>query len=719
MLRNLLKSLLQFIYRVEVDGLVNFEKAGDRVLIVANHLSFLDAALIALFLPEKPMFAVNTHIAGRWWMKPFLAIADTFPLDPTNPMATKAIIGEMKKDRKCVIFPEGRITVTGSLMKVYEGPGMIADKSDAQVLPIRIDGAQYTPFSRLRGKVHIRWFPQITLTILPPRQFHVADELKGRARRQATSRKLYDLMTEMLFDSSHYRKPLFTSVLQAMKIHGPNHVIADDVKREPLTYRRLVARSLVLGRKLAALTQQGEYVGVLLPNMTGTLVTFLSLHAFGRVPAMLNFSMGEKNLISTCKTAKLEWVITSRQFVQTAKLDPMVDALVKAGVQVVYLEDVAKAISLSDKLGGLLAAYLPAFWRGRFKQVNPDAAAVVLFTSGSEGVPKGVVLSHANLQANRFQLASRVDFGSTDIVFNALPVFHSFGLTGATILPLLSGIKIFFYPSPLHYRIVPELIYDTNATIVFGTDTFLSGYAKFAHPYDFYAVRYVFAGAEKLKDETRRVWSEKYGVRILEGYGATETAPVISANTPMQNRAGTVGRIMPGMDWKLEPVPGVDEGGRLVVHGPNVMKGYLLADKPGKLVPPEDGWYDTGDIVSMDDEGYVRILGRAKRFAKIAGEMVSLAAVESYVQQIWPEGQHAVVNLPDAKKGEQLVLITNTKDAARDAILKYVKAEGISELTVPKTIHVVDQVPLLGTGKTDYQAVKKLAEEVTGTRVAA
>lgn len=719
MLRNLLKTLLQFIYRVKVEGVGNFEKAGDRVLIVANHLSFLDAALIALFLPEKPMFAVNTHIAGRWWMKPFLAIADTFPLDPTNPMATKAIIGEMKKDRKCVIFPEGRITVTGSLMKVYEGPGMIADKSDAQVLPIRIDGAQYTPFSRLRGKVHIRWFPQITLTILPPRQFHVADELKGRARRQATSRKLYDLMTEMLFDSSHYRKPLFTSVLQAMKIHGANHVIADDVKREPLTYRRLVAKSLVLGRKLAALTQHGEYVGMLLPNMTGTLITFLALHAFGRVPAMLNFSMGEKNLVSTCKTAKLEWVITSRQFVQTAKLEPAVEAVVKAGVQVVYLEDVANAVSLSDKLGGLLAAYLPAFWRGRFKQVNPDGAAVVLFTSGSEGVPKGVVLSHANLQANRFQLASRVDFGSTDIVFNALPVFHSFGLTGATILPLLSGIRIFFYPSPLHYRIVPELVYETNATIVFGTDTFLSGYAKFAHPYDFYAVRYVFAGAEKLKDETRRVWSEKYGVRILEGYGATETAPVISANTPMQNRAGTVGRIMPGMNWKLEPVPGVDDGGRLVVHGPNVMKGYLLADKPGKLVPPEDGWYDTGDIVSMDDEGYLRILGRAKRFAKIAGEMVSLAAVEGYVQQIWPEGQHAVVNLPDEKKGEQLVLITNSKDAARDAILKHVKAEGISELTVPKTIHVVDQVPLLGTGKTDYQAVKKLAEDVTGTKAAA
>ena len=339
---------------------------------------------------------------------------------------------------------------------------------------------------------------------------------------------------------------------------------------------------------------------------------------------------------------------------------------------------------------------------------TPDDPAVVLFTSGSEGVPKGVVLSHKNIQSNRYQLASRVDFGPTDIVFNALPIFHSFGLTGGTLLPLLSGIRTFFYPSPLHYRIVPELIYEANATIMFGTDTFLSGYARFANSYDFYSIRYVFAGAEKLKEETRKLWSEKYGVRIFEGYGATETSPVLSTNTPMHNKPGTVGRLLPGIQYKLEDVPGIEDGGKLIVSGPNIMKGYLLADNPGVLVAPENCIYDTDDIVDFDEEGYVTIKGRAKRFAKIVGEMISLTAVETYLAELWPDQQHAVVSIPDSKKGEALVLVTDYTNAKREDISAYTKEHGIGEFSVPKNIKIVDAIPLLGTGKTDYVGVKDL-----------
>lgn len=334
----------------------------------------------------------------------------------------------------------------------------------------------------------------------------------------------------------------------------------------------------------------------------------------------------------------------------------------------------------------------------------------ILFTSGSEGVPKGVVLSHKNIQANRYQLASRVDFGPTDIVFNALPIFHSFGLTGGTLLPMLSGTRTFFYPSPLHYRIVPELVYDTNATIMFGTDTFLSGYARFANAYDFYSVRYVFAGAEKLKEETRRLWSEKYGVRIFEGYGATETSPALSTNTPMHNKSGTVGRLLPGIKYSLEDVPSIDDGGKLIVSGANIMKGYLLSENPGILVPPTDNKYDTGDIVDFDEDGYITIKGRAKRFAKIAGEMVSLTAVETFLSDLWPDNHHAVVSIPDAKKGEALVLVTDKQDAVRSGILAYAKKNGIGDLSVPKNIKTVDSVPLLGTGKTDYVGVQELVE---------
>lgn len=705
MLRCFLKWLLKKLYKVEVKGLENYEKAGKRVLIVANHTSFLDAILIAVFLPEKPMFAVNSFIAKRWYFKPFLALIKAFPLDPTNPMATKGIINEIKKDSKCVIFPEGRITVTGSLMKVYEGPGMIADKAGAQILPVRIDGAQYSTLSRLKGKVRIRMFPKVTLTMLEPRMFEIAAEIKGRQRRHAAGVKLYDLMSQMLFDSSDYKKTLFQSVLDQAHIHGRKHVIAEDATRNPINYGALITRSLVLGNKIAEDTKRGEYVGVMLPNMVSSIVTFFALQALGRVPAMLNFSTGENNLIAACRTAEIKTVYTSKQFVTAGKLTNIIGVLESEGIKVLYLEDVAKKINIIDKVKGLFASYFPNIY---YKESNAENAAVVLFTSGSEGVPKGVVLSHKNIQANRYQLASRVDFGPTDIVFNALPIFHSFGLTGGSLLPMLSGIRTFFYPSPLHYRIVPELVYDTNATIMFGTDTFLSGYARFANAYDFYSIRYVFAGAEKLKEETRRLWSEKYGVRIFEGYGATETSPALSTNTPMHNKPGTVGRFLPGIDYKLEDVPGINDGGKLIVSGANIMKGYLLSDNPATLVPPANDEYDTGDIVAIDEHGYITIKGRAKRFAKIAGEMVSLVAVETFLSALWPDNNHAVIAIADDKKGEALVMVTDKQDAERSEISTYAKQKGIGELSVPRNIKIVDSVPLLGTGKTDYVAIKAL-----------
>jgi acyl-[acyl-carrier-protein]-phospholipid O-acyltransferase/long-chain-fatty-acid--[acyl-carrier-protein] ligase len=398
----------------------------------------------------------------------------------------------------------------------------------------------------------------------------------------------------------------------------------------------------------------------LLPNMVATAITFFGLQAFHRVPAMLNFSTGPRNVVLACETARIKVVYTSRRFVETAKLTEMIAAIEDSGVKVAYLEDVRKSITIFNKLLGVVRSKMAGiYYYFANKSHDPDAPCVILFTSGTEGTPKGVVLSHTNVQANRFQVSSRIDFGPSDIVLNALPMFHSFGLTCGTLLPVLSGLRTFLYPSPLHYRIVPELAYDTNATIMFGTDTFLAGYARYAHPYDFYCMRYVFAGAEKVKDETRRVWSERFGLRVFEGYGATETAPALTMNTPMHNRPGAVGRLLPGIAHRLEPMPGIEQGGKLMVSGPNIMAGYLRHENPGVLEPPKDRWYDTGDIVTVDEDGFVHIQGRAKRFAKIGGEMISLAAVESFVVALWPEFTHAVVNVPDPRKGERLVLVTD------------------------------------------------------------
>jgi len=552
--------------------------------------------------------------------------------------------------------------------------------------------------------------PVFALTFLKPRTFDVPAEIKGRRRRHLAGVKLYDLMSEMLFESSDHDQTLFHSLVEQRYIHGRGHIIAEDIQRKPITYGEFLTRCFILGKKIAAKTSEGEYVGFMLPNMVNSVVTFFAMHAFGRVPAMLNFTSGSQNMIAACKAAQIKTVFTSSLFIEKSKLGDVVQALQSAGISFVFIEDIAKKISVFDKLGGLFWSFFPKFYYKISQKTQFDDPAVVLFTSGSEGTPKGVVLSHQNIQVNRYQLASRVDFGPTDKIFNALPIFHSFGMTGGTLLPMLSGIKVFFYPSPLHYRIVPELIYDTNSTIMFGTDTFLAGYARFANPYDFYSIRYVFAGAEKLKDETRRKWSEKYGVRIFEGYGATETSPAISSNTPMYSKPGTVGRILPGIDYFLEPVPGIETGGKLVVRGMNVMKGYLFSHNPGVLVKPENGQYDTGDIVSLDEEGYVSIQGRAKRFAKIAGEMVSLTAVENYLLQLWPGFLHAVVAIPDNKKGEAIILFTNKKDATRQDISNYARENGQTELSVPKDIRVVDALPVLGTGKVDYVTLKKMAE---------
>jgi acyl-[acyl-carrier-protein]-phospholipid O-acyltransferase/long-chain-fatty-acid--[acyl-carrier-protein] ligase len=445
----------------------------------------------------------------------------------------------------------------------------------------------------------------------------------------------------------------------------------------------------------------------MMPNANATLVALLGLSAFGRVPAMLNFSAGADGMISACKAARVTVVISSRAFVEKARLEKIVERM-ERDVRFIWLEDVRASIGFAEKIrakrDAMFARRLPG------NSTSPQSAAVVLFTSGSEGQPKGVVLSHQNILANCAQLASVIDFSPADRVFTALPMFHSFGLVGGTLLPVLAGVRTFLYPSPLHYRIVPALIYDTDATICFGTDTFLNGWAKYAHPYDFYRMRYIFAGAEKVRDETKRMFAERFGVRVLEGYGVTETSPVLAMNTAMHNRSGTVGRKLPGIEHRLEPVPGVASGGRLLVRGPNVMLGYLRANAPGVLEPPQDGFYDTGDIVDVSADGFVSITGRAKRFAKIAGEMVSMAAAEALVASLWPEDRHAVVAVPDARKGEALLLLTTRKTAAAGEILAQARAQGVPEIAVPRTIMEVPSIPLLGTGKVDYPAVHKLAE---------
>ncbi len=714
LMKLLLRLILRLAYRVEVQGLDHFAQAGKRVLVVANHTSFLDAVLLGAFLPERVTFAINTHIAQRWWIRPLLWIVDVFPMDPANPFAVKSMIKFVKQDRKAAIFPEGRITVTGSLMKIYPGPALVADRSGAVILPVRIDGAQFSKFSRMRGKLRLHWFPKITLTVMPPTRLQVPDEVRGRARREYAGRELTEIMKRTLFLTSRYRRTLVDAMLEAAKLHGRQHIVAEDIERKPHTFGQILTRAFIAGDLIRDDTRPGEYLGLMLPNTVGTMITFLGMQLHGRVPAMLNYTLGAQGMINACRAANVGKVYTSRRFIEAARLQEAV-AMLGEQVELIYVEDLRGRAGLRKRLKGLLAARLPGlFYRFYVRDRDPDGPAVVLFTSGSEGAPKGVVLSHANLLANREQMLGCVDFGAQDVILNALPLFHSFGLMAGSLLPLISGMRVFFYPSPLHYRIVPEMAYDINATIIMGTNTFLAGYARFAHPYDFYSVRHVIAGAEKLQESTRRTWFDKFGLRILEGYGATETSPAIAANGPMDYRPGSVGKLLQGMEYYLDPVPGVESGGRLCVRGPNVMLGYLRIEQPGVLQPPGTargaGWYDTGDIVEIDAQGYVTIRDRARRFAKIGGEMISLGYVEDIIGQVWPESEHAVVTLPDARKGEQIVLVTEQAGADRQALKTLAREQGVAEINLPRRIVYRKRLPRLGSGKIDYGAVRREAE---------
>ncbi|WAJ28329.1 acyl-[ACP]--phospholipid O-acyltransferase [Antarcticirhabdus aurantiaca] len=701
-LRDLVSILFRAFYRMEVEGLENLDKAGPNPILALNHVSFLDAPLALALTDREPVFAIDHAIAQRFWVKPFLRFVRALPLDPSRPISTRTLIKASEAGETLAIFPEGRLTVTGSLMKVYDGAAMVAARTGAPVVPIRIEGLERSVFSRLRdGQVRRRLFPKVRVTILEPVAIPAPEGGTARQRRARAGAALYRVMSDLMFRTGQTDGTVLETIIANARRDGLGRLALEDPVSGAMSYGTLLTAARVLGTRFAAMFPGEAHLGLMLPNANGTAATFLGLLSAGKVPAMINFTAGAANIRAACRAAEARTILSSRAFVEKAKLRPLVEELSK-DFAFVWLDDIRAGVGPIDKIRGLLRRTRPLVAR------KADDPAAILFTSGSEGAPKGVVLSHRNILANIAQVAARIDFSARDKVFNVLPMFHSFGLSAATLLPLVSGVPVYLYPSPLHYRIVPELIYGSNATILFGTDTFLAGYARTAHPYDLRSLRYVFAGAEPVKAATRQVWQDRFGLRLFEGYGVTEAAPVLALNTAMHNRPGTVGRLLPGIEHRLEPVEGVETGGRLHVRGANVMLGYLKEDRPGVLQPPAEGWHDTGDIVSVDADGFVRIEGRAKRFAKIGGEMISLAAVEALASALWPGAPSAVLAAPDPRKGERLVLLTEEKAASRDTFSTFARSRGASDLMVPLEVLIIERLPLLGTGKTDYTALPAL-----------
>ena len=709
--------LIRFISRIFARVLFGFKihnadalKATGPVLLVPNHASWFDWWIVGMCLQEDWKFVVSsTRAESHWIFKFVMRNRFTFPIDNASPFAIKEMSNYLKSGGRLVLFAEGRLTETGSLMKLFEGTGFLLEKTNAKIITCYQRNAHRLPYSKHPGWKKI--FPRLTIHFGEPQS--TPQSLSNRFdAREAYTQWLREQLMELQFRIEMKLGPqdLLTAIA-SMGRARPKSIVLEDVTGQRLNHRMVMVGSEVLSRKFQnLLSPEIERVGLLLPNVNATPITLLALWRLGKVPAILNYSSGV-SIMQTCSDlAGVKQIITSQAFLEKAGID--IQPMKKNGIEFIYLEEVRKKISVSTKLS-ILMKHKCRLGKSQF-HITQDKTAVVLFTSGSEGIPKGVELTHKNILSNLRQLLAMVDILDTDSIFNCLPMFHSFGLVVGTLLPLCRGLRTTIFPSPLQYRVIPTAVYNSNSTIFLSTNTFLNGYAKKAHPYDFRNVRYLLAGAEKIQQATSDTWARKFGIRITEAYGVTECSPGISANTKADNRFGSVGRILPDMKWKLEPVDGVKDAGRLFVKGPNVMKGYLNKEA-NEAFQSLNGWYDTGDIVKVDEDGYFWIKGRAKRFAKISGEMVSLTAVEDALAGAFPnhgeDCEIAVIAITDEDKGEKLIAVTNEPNLTTSEIRNAVADAGLINLCTPREIHVLKEIPKLGTGKLNHREAQRLVEE--------
>ena len=712
-MRSFVKFVVRKLLRVRVVGDLESISAG-KALLLANHDSLLDAVVLGMFLPRRVWIVLSREDLA---FAPVRLLARLFRhcvLDLSEPATVKRVVRLLDAGESVAMFPQGRVTTTGSAMKLYDSVATIAVRSGAPIIPLTIEGLLYSKYSRIPGDFPRRALPQVTLRVFAATRLAESGTSATRVKRQRAADALNAIMQRAALDSRR-RETLFEAFVSAVALFGRGHRIVEDVRGKHETYGDLLKTTLALARIASRIGGRGEVVGIMMPNLTTTVCLLLGTSAVGRVPALLNYTAGPEALRSACVAAKIGTVITSRQFVEAARLYPLLDVLCHQNI--VFIEDLRNQFGLVDKLW--LVAWALRRPLSVLTATDPAAAGVVLFTSGSEARPKGVMLSHDALLANIAQMRAVIDFSPADRFLNALPMFHSYGLTACTLMPLLCGVGLYMYTTPLRYRVIPEIAYARDCTFLFGTSTFLGRYAREAHPYDFYRVRCVISGAEKLNPDVAELWLEKFGLRIVEGYGTTECAPVLALNTPLAYRLHSVGRFLPGIEYRLLPVEGIAHGGRLLVRGPNVMLGYLFYDQPGVLQPPHSeagaGWYDTGDVVDVDADGFVTVLGRVKRFAKIAGEMVALEMVERLAQHAAPRFQHAATVEVIAGSGESTVLFTTDPTLSRAALQRSAKLLGSQDLAVARRVVQVAELPRLGSGKTDYVTLRSLADKTRPT----
>lgn len=705
--RLIFRLYFKIVHRIEIEGLENVPKNTGKLIIISNHASYFDGPIIWAFLNLDFKILVDRATAQIPFLKPFMKNDFTIQIDPLNPYCLKEVIDIVNAGTPLLIFPEGRITTTGSFMKIYEGTGFIAYKTEARILPVYLKDTCLLATSKRPGRKKI--FSKITMTIGKLQDPIKTDDSSGKIKRKKSASRIYEMMCDMYFKVHSKHGTLAKEFIRICK-ENKSRIVFNDVKGKKISYKKSLAAAFLLGDYFSG--YKDENIGIMLPNLTITALLFMGLQLAKKVPAFLNYAGGTLSMKHAMDLADINAIITSREFLERIHFD--MNSI--KDKELIFVEDLQKCFKLKHKLTAKLKSMFPNLYYKSNVSENKNTA-VILFTSGSEGIPKGVCLTHENIVCNIHQVLSKIDIRESDVVLNALPLFHSFGLTVGMLAPLFANASVFLYVSPLHYRVIPETAYSHNCTIMLGTNTFLNGYSKKANPYDFYSMRYVFCGAEALTDAVFDKYAKTYGIRVMTGYGATECSPVVSINNPLEYEYGSVGKILPGMEYKLKKEEGIDskngKAGRLYVKGKNVMKGYLKNETANRKFQVYDkGWYDTGDIVEITENNMLKIVGRLKRFAKISGEMISLTAVEDALCNVFGERKEIVIMAAaDERKGEKLIAVVNNQKITLKEIREALKSKGFPELSHPREIKYIKNMPKLGSGKVNYIELKKIIEK--------
>lgn len=706
---------LQLLWRIDAREIRVARLAPSPVIYVVVHQSRIEPAVMVSLLPDDTLHMLDEYTARALWMEPWRDIGRTIAFNARHVFVSRRLVRLLRGRGRLAVYIPDDVEPEQRQFRLLRAVGRIASAAGANIVPILLENAAHAPGSLADPrKARRRWFPPLRIRTLPATTIAdlIKDAYDGRAR---PSSALFDRIAQLRMRGDDPAKGLFHALVRASKGAAPEATILESASGETLSWRQLLTGIRAVGSRIDVITAPGDPVGLMLPNANAFAVTFFALQSAGRVATLINFTAGPAAARSAIATTLCRRVISSRRFVEEAKLESYVEAIESAGAKMIWLEDLKQDISGLDRM-------IAAIGRNRpLRRQDGARPAVILFTSGAEGSPKGVVLSGANILANCAQLRARIAFSAEDTLLNALPAFHALGLTGGMVLPLVCGVRLALSPSPLHFRKIAEFAAQTRPTILLGTDTFLAAYARAAEKDDFSSLRMIVAGAEPVRASTRALWRDRYGVEILEGYGMTEASPVVALNTRTHGKEGTAGRPLPGIRLRLEPVEGLsgDGEGLLSLNGPNVMLGYMTDSQPGQIQAPPGGWHDSGDVVSIDREGFVSIRGRMRRFAKIAGEMVPLAAIENLAHELRPDGRHVAVAIPDRRKGERIVLLTTAADLDRDLLRREGKKRGSTEIMAPDAIMVLDEVPMLATGKPDFTKARRAALEKFGQDEAA